>query len=40
MDVSGQLHATAALPPQKEPPVPIEYKAGWAIEVVWIFWRK
>jgi hypothetical protein len=28
MEVSGQLHAPAALPPGKEPPVPIE-KGGW-----------
>jgi hypothetical protein len=25
MEVSGQLHAPAALPPEKEPPVPIGY---------------
>jgi hypothetical protein len=30
MEVSGQLDAPAALPPWKEPPVPIEYEAGWA----------
>jgi hypothetical protein len=26
----GQLYAPAALPPGKEPPVPIWYEAGWA----------
>jgi hypothetical protein len=26
--VSGQLHATAALPGRKESPLPTEYKAG------------
>jgi hypothetical protein len=30
MGVSGQLHAPAALPPGKEPLVPIGYEAGWA----------
>jgi hypothetical protein len=36
MGVSGQHHAPAALYPRgKDPPVPIEYKAGWAPEPVW-----
>jgi hypothetical protein len=30
MEVSGKLHALAALPPGKEPPVLIRYEAGWA----------
>jgi len=30
MEVSGQLHAPAALLPGKEPPVPIEQGAGLA----------
>jgi hypothetical protein len=30
MEVSGQLHAPAALPPAIEPPVPIEQEAGRA----------
>jgi hypothetical protein len=38
--VSGQLHAPAALPPEKEPPVPIGYEAGWAPEPVWTTWRR
>jgi hypothetical protein len=29
MEVSGQLHAPAALPPGKKPPVPTEQEAGW-----------
>jgi hypothetical protein len=33
MEVSGQLHAPAALPPEKEPPVPLGYEAGWAPEL-------
>jgi hypothetical protein len=30
MEVSGQLHAPAALPPGKETLVPIGQEAGWA----------
>jgi hypothetical protein len=33
--VSGQLHATAALPP-----VPIGPEVGWASEPVWKLWRR
>jgi hypothetical protein len=29
MEVSGQLHAPATLPPEKESPVPIQLEAGW-----------
>jgi len=32
MEVSGQLHASAALPQGKEPPVPIGLENGWATE--------
>jgi hypothetical protein len=39
MDVSGQLHASAALTPGKEPPVPLD-EAGWVPEPVWIPWTK
>jgi len=35
MDVSGQLDATVALLPGKEPLVPIWYEAGWVTEPVW-----
>jgi hypothetical protein len=30
MEVSGHLHAAAALPPGKEPSVPIGYEVEWA----------
>jgi len=32
MEVSGQLHAPAAVPPGKEPLVPTGKQAGWAPE--------
>jgi hypothetical protein len=35
MEVSGQLHAPAALPPGKEPLVSIGQEAGWAPEPFW-----
>jgi hypothetical protein len=35
MEVSGQLHAPAALTPVKEPLVPIGWEAGWDPEPVW-----
>jgi len=35
MEVSGQLHAPTALPPGKEPLVPIGCETGWAPEPVW-----
>jgi hypothetical protein len=40
MEVSRQLHASAALPPGKEPPVAIAYEAEWAPEPVWTLWNK
>jgi hypothetical protein len=40
MEVSGQLHDTAASPPGKEPPVPIVLGAGWAPKPVWTLWSK
>jgi len=30
MEVSGQPHASAALPPEKEPTKSIGWEAGWA----------
>jgi hypothetical protein len=39
-EVSGELHALAGLPLGKVPPVPIEYKGGWAPELLWMFWRR
>ena len=35
MEVSGQLHASAALPT-----VPIHWKARWVSETVWLFWSR
>jgi hypothetical protein len=35
MEVSGQLHTPADLPPGKEPPVPTGQEVGWAPESVW-----
>jgi hypothetical protein len=29
MEVNDQFHTPAALPPEKEPPVPIGWEAGW-----------
>jgi hypothetical protein len=40
LEVTGQLHAPAALPPGKEPPVTIGKEAGWAPEPVWTTWRR
>jgi hypothetical protein len=40
LEVSGQLHAPAALPPRKEPPVPIGEEVGWTSEPVWKSWRR
>jgi hypothetical protein len=36
MEVSGHLHAPAALPPEEVPPIPIGYEAGRAPESVQI----
>jgi len=38
MEVSGQLHAPAALLPEESPLIPIGYEAGWASEMVWTQW--
>ena len=40
MVVSGQLYALAALPTGKEPLLPIKEETGWALEPVWMFWRR
>jgi hypothetical protein len=40
LEVSDQLHARAALPPGKEPPVSIGYEVGWTPEPVWTTWRR
>jgi hypothetical protein len=39
MEVSGQVHIPAALPPGKEPLVPIGQEAGWVPEPFWTRWR-
>jgi hypothetical protein len=38
MDVSGQIHAPAALASGKEPLLPIRREAGWDPEPVWKRW--
>jgi hypothetical protein len=38
MEVNGQLHAPAALPPGKEALVPIGQEAGWNPEPFWTWW--
>jgi hypothetical protein len=38
MEMSGQLHAPAALSPRKDPLVPIGQEAGWDPESVWTRW--
>jgi hypothetical protein len=40
MEVSGQLHAPAALPQGKQLPLAIVYEAAWAQEQVWMLWRR
>jgi hypothetical protein len=40
MEADVQFYAATALPPSKEPPLPIEYVAGWFLEPVSTFWRK
>jgi hypothetical protein len=40
LEVSGELHAPATLPPRKELPVPIGHEAEWAPELVWTTRRK
>jgi hypothetical protein len=36
MEVSGQLHSPAALPPGKETPITIGYEDGSAPEPIWM----
>jgi len=40
MEVSGQLHAPAALPSGKEPVATIGYESVWAPEPFWTWWWK
>jgi len=39
MEVSGQFHTPAALPPRERAPVPNGQEAGWAPELVRVRWR-
>jgi len=38
MEMNCQPHASVALPPGKQSPVPTEYGAGWALDPVSMFW--
>jgi hypothetical protein len=38
MEVSGELHAPAALPSDKETLVPNEQETGWASGQAWTLW--
>jgi hypothetical protein len=40
MEVSGQLHASAALTQLEKPPISIIYVAEWVAESVWTLWRR
>jgi hypothetical protein len=40
MEVSGQLHAQAALPPEKNRLASTEYEGLWVPEKVWTLWRR
>jgi len=40
MKVSGQLQTPAVLPPEEQPPVPTEQKAGWAPEPALTFGKE
>jgi len=39
-DESGQLHATAALPLEREHAGSTEQESGWASNPVWTIWRR
>ena len=38
--MTGQLHAPATSPPDKESPVPTEEHVGWASEPAWTLCRR
>jgi hypothetical protein len=40
MEMSGQLHASAALPSGKQKPVAVIQEAGWAPEPVLTLWTR
>jgi hypothetical protein len=37
MGVSGQLHVPVDLPMEKNLPLPVEKKVGWASQLFWTF---
>jgi hypothetical protein len=39
MDVSGQAHTLLTSLPEKEPTF-IKLEPGWAMEVVWMLWKR
>ena len=39
MDVGSQIHASDPLPLQRTP-LGVEWKAEWAPDLVWAFWRR
>jgi hypothetical protein len=39
VEVNGQLHAPAALPPGKDPTISIASEAGWPPQPIWALWR-
>jgi len=40
MEMSSNLHSPAALSHGIEPPVPVEWTAGWTAALIWILRRK
>jgi hypothetical protein len=40
MVVSGQFHTTVTLFLGKEPVMTLDQEAGWALELVWLFFRR
>jgi hypothetical protein len=40
MEVNGQPHTLATSCLRKGPPVPIEEEVFYALELIWMFWRR
>ena len=40
MEVSGQFHPSAALPPRRETSLGLKQQAGSALETVWMLWNR
>jgi hypothetical protein len=40
LGASGQLHALASVPTEKEPPVSIGHEFGWTPKPLWTTWRR